>query len=219
MPYTLTQLRQLAGDPTGRRIVVGLVRPITAAGVPYGDPELVVSAGLDDQGRLNFRVVGRSIQGRKTAGAGRANSLSWNALCYRGLVHLGADYSLTSPAAIRGFLTPHGQRQPLRAPRGRPVRPAQPVVADSHPSSRPSQPSDAYRHDPPPPGGSGRASRASSALQQRSQERGGEELRAPAAERRRRRRQEGPERRRASGRDDSDVGRVLSQAWVAVNNR
>lgn len=106
--FSLAQLETLAADPTGSRIAIGLVRAVDRHNVAYGPPALVVTAGLDGQGRLNFRVIARSIEGRKIKGAGQSNSGSWAGLTGRGLVLLGRFRNAETDQTIRDFFIARG---------------------------------------------------------------------------------------------------------------
>lgn len=105
---SLAQLQTLAADPTGQRVVIGVVRAVDRSNIAYGPPVLVATAGLDTQGRLNFRVINRSVTGAKAKGAGQANSANWAGLTGRGLVLLGRFRNVTAPSDIRDFLVARG---------------------------------------------------------------------------------------------------------------
>lgn len=122
--FDLATLVTRAADPAGQRVVVGLVRPVDGQGtVQPAAPALVVTVGADIQGRVNFRVVGRDIDGRTTGGAGRGNSINWAGMTGRGLVLLGR-FRGASVDEIRDFaqqrsVDPSTARLPLsdRSPR------------------------------------------------------------------------------------------------------
>jgi hypothetical protein len=106
----LALLTQLAADPTGTRTVIGLIRPVDGQGNPRtGPPTLLVTVGTDRQGRVNYRVVGRTLDGQPAAGAGRSNSLAWTGLQTRGLVLLGRFHG-ANEAEIRFFAQQRNRR-------------------------------------------------------------------------------------------------------------
>ncbi|CZT24249.1 uncharacterized protein RCC_09968 [Ramularia collo-cygni] len=102
----LARLQVLAGDPTGRRVAIGLVamdNPV--GGNTNSPPVLVVTVGVDAQGRINYRVRATDLTGHTVlGGASRANSISWTGLLARRLQLLGR-FTCATEAEVRTFAT------------------------------------------------------------------------------------------------------------------
>lgn len=169
---TLPTLEIRAGDPAGIRVVIGLVRPVDGQGnVLPAAPVLIATVGADRLGRVNYRIIGRDINGAATAGAGRSNSLNYQQLVARGLVLLGRFRGATE-GEIRTFAVDRSNRtdpnSPLpranHSPRNTPGSTGYSYTPTGKSGPRrsrsPSSPSrkPSYRSRDPPAGGAGGAS-------------------------------------------------------------